>query len=102
MAKFVPVADVDEVPSDQGLTVAVGQREIGIFKIDGRIWAIDNVCPHAGGPLAEGQLKGSVIQCPWHAWTFEVTTGVCTFHGDLKADCFEVRLQEGQVWIRLD
>ncbi len=49
---------------------------IAIFLVDGKVFAIDEHCPHAGGPLGAGHLTGDVVMCPWHGWRFRVTDGV--------------------------
>jgi 3-phenylpropionate/trans-cinnamate dioxygenase ferredoxin component len=46
-----------------------------VNNVDGRFHAIDDTCPHRGGPLSEGELEGEVVRCPWHGSTFSVTTG---------------------------
>lgn len=50
-------------------------QEVAIFCKDGRYYAIDNLCPHEGGPLGEGALKGDSVTCPWHNWQFDIKTG---------------------------
>ena len=46
-----------------------------LFRVDGTVYAIDGACSHAGGPLAQGEIKGGVVTCPWHGFQFDVTTG---------------------------
>jgi len=89
---FVKVTDLDQIPEGDGTVVEIAGKEIGIFKIQGELFAISNLCPHMDGPLVEGELKGHVITCPWHAWTFDLKTGVCTFNDSIRAACFEVRV----------
>lgn len=48
---------------------------IALYNVDGTLHALDGVCPHAGGPLGQGQLDGCVVTCPWHGWQFDVTNG---------------------------
>ena len=65
MTDFVKVATVSDVPVGQGKCVQVDGREIALFNLDGKFYAIDNVCPHRGGPLSEGTLEGAeVISAP--------------------------------------
>jgi len=54
---------------------AVEGRSLCLANEGGRYAAIDNICPHRGGPLAEGMLEGGKVLCPWHAWAFDLGTG---------------------------
>jgi 3-phenylpropionate/trans-cinnamate dioxygenase ferredoxin subunit len=80
MAEFVKVADSDELPPGGKMLAEVDGRAIALFNVDGAYYAIDDVCTHDGGPLAEGELHGAEIQCPRHGARFDVRTG--------KALCF--------------
>jgi|SRR6476620_6764316 len=57
------------------LKVQVKNRELVLSNVDGKIYAIDNVCTHQGGPLNEGELKGHDLKCPWHYAVFDVRDG---------------------------
>jgi nitrite reductase/ring-hydroxylating ferredoxin subunit len=92
MSRFVRVAAAAEIPPGQAKSFVVGDREIAVFNVEGTYYAIDNSCPHQGGPLAEGWVDGPVVACPWHAWCFDVRTGAMTL-GDLcTVDTFEVQV----------
>jgi len=73
--RFITVAQLCEF--DPGMCRSVELRDIGlaIFNVNGEIFALDNTCPHAGGPLGEGALEQEVVTCPWHGWKFNVRTG---------------------------
>lgn len=75
MGEFITVAKADDVVEGRGHIVDAGGKSIALFKVDGQIHAIENVCPHRGGPVGEGDLAGKVVTCPWHGWSFDVTTG---------------------------
>ncbi len=95
---WVRVGRVDELPADKGKTVRIGRRELAIFHVGGKVYALSNVCPHAGGPLAEGYLvEGPTIECPWHYWGFRLWDGRCTHFEDAKVETFEVRVEAGEV-----
>ena len=95
MEEFVRVAKRSEIPQDTGKCVEAGGREIALFCVGGQVSAMNHVCPHQGGPLAEGGLEGKVVTCPWHGWQFDVTTGVCTFNDSIKQEIFKVK-EEGE------
>ena len=99
MSKFVPVAKLSEVPPGAAKAVVVGEREIALFNVGGALFAIDNTCPHQGGPLAEGWLDGTTVACPWHGWCFELRSGKMTL-GDLaRVDVFDVQLEGSTIMI---
>jgi 3-phenylpropionate/trans-cinnamate dioxygenase ferredoxin subunit len=75
MSSFVKVATRAELPAGSKKLVEVDGRAIAVFHIDGAFYAIDDVCTHDGGPLAEGELMGCEIQCPRHGARFDVRTG---------------------------
>jgi 3-phenylpropionate/trans-cinnamate dioxygenase ferredoxin subunit len=75
MASFVKVATRAELPPGGKKLVEVDGRAIAVFHCDGAYYAIDDVCTHDGGPLAEGELIGCEIQCPRHGARFDVKTG---------------------------
>ena len=75
MEKFVKVAEKKDLSPGQATVVAVDGKKIALFNIDNEFYALDDECTHASGPLSEGALEGTVVTCPWHGATFEVTTG---------------------------
>lgn len=90
--EFLPVCDLADVPPGRAHAVTVGNYEVAIFNVGGSLYAIDNCCPHAGGPLAEGWVKDCVVTCPWHAWSFDVTTGKMVLGDYSSVDCFDVKV----------
>ena len=93
MATFVPVAATGDIPAGQARAYVVGDREIAVFNVDGAFYAIENACPHQGGPLADGWVEGPIVTCPWHAWCFDVRTGGMTLGGFTSVDTFEVQVE---------
>ena len=78
MSEFVKVAKLDDIPENLGLCVEIGDRKIGLFKHDGAVYAIDDICTHAHASLSEGELMGEEVACPLHFATFNIRTGECT------------------------
>jgi nitrite reductase (NADH) small subunit/3-phenylpropionate/trans-cinnamate dioxygenase ferredoxin subunit len=99
MAEFVTVARVADVAPGTGTTVVVDRREIALFNAGGTFYALDNTCPHQGGPLAEGWIEGTTVTCPWHAWCFRMADGSMTLGDYASVDTFEVRIEDGEVKI---
>lgn len=74
----IKLANIEDIPPGKSIIIAIPDgTEIALFNVEGKIYAIDNSCPHMGGPLGEGELDGCVVTCPWHAWQFDVTSGNC-------------------------
>ena len=80
MSDFVKVAHRAELPPGGKKLVDLDGRAIAVFNVEGKFFAIDDVCTHDGGPLAEGEFEGAEIRCPRHGARFDVRTG--------KALCF--------------
>lgn len=96
---FVTVARVSDVAPNSGKTVVVDRREIALFNVDGTFYALDNTCPHQGGPLAEGWIEGDTVTCPWHAWCFKMTDGKMTLGDYASVDAFDVRIEGDRVLV---
>ncbi len=101
MKEFVTVAALTDVPPGTTKTVDVQGIWIALSNVDGTLFAVDNTCPHAGGPLGEGKLKEGIIECPWHGWKFDLKTGRRVNNPNFTVACCEVRVVDGQVQIKL-
>ncbi len=75
MSAWTDVGARDQVDADNPLGVSVGETKIGIYEVDGALYAIDDVCPHAYAILTQGFADGCEIECPLHNAVFDVTTG---------------------------
>ena len=74
-------------------------RQIAVFRIDDRVFAVDNRCPHEGYPLAAGHVSGDcVLTCNWHNWKFRLSDGECLMGGD-NVRSYRTRRQDGHLWI---
>ncbi len=96
------VARLDQLPEGRGLCVQIDGIDVGLFRVGDEIHAMENRCPHAGDPLSEGSLDGSVVQCPAHGLKFDLRTGFRPEHGDgFPIPRFAVRVVEGSVEVDL-
>lgn len=93
MAAFVAVAKVHEIQPGRGKTIVVDGKKIAVFNVHGTFYAIDDTCLHRGGPLGEGELEDCFVTCPWHGWTYDVTTGVSTVNPAVKVACYATRTE---------
>ncbi len=95
----VRVAAESDLFDGAGLAVKAGDKAIALFRVEGRFYAIDNACPHRGGPLAEGDVEGHIVHCPWHGWTWDVRTGLNPRQPASKVNCFAVSVEDGSVFV---
>jgi precorrin-3B synthase len=98
---FIVAAREDQVVGGAGLQVEVNGQELALFRLGNEIRAIDNACPHSGGPLAEGSLCDGVVTCPWHGWTFDVRNGQRVSHPECRVRVYPTRIENGQVLVQL-
>src|SRR6266508_2029672 len=75
MAGFVKVASTGDLALGRGKMVEVSGKKIALFNLEGSFYAIDDTCPHVGGPLSEGEIQGEKVICPWHGSIFNIKTG---------------------------
>jgi NAD(P)H-dependent nitrite reductase small subunit len=95
---MIELAKVDDIPEDHGLRVKVEDKQIALFKVDGEVFAISAICPHAGAFLDMGYLEDYTIICPLHGWDFDVRTGVSPNYG-VKTKCFPIEVKDGVVYL---
>jgi nitrite reductase (NADH) small subunit len=83
---------IDDVPVGEGRTYAIGGRQIAVFRLrDGSLRALDAVCPHRGGPLADGLTDGRVVVCPLHGFTYDLETGCEITNGGAEVTSYPVK-----------
>jgi nitrite reductase (NADH) small subunit len=94
------LADVSDLSNQKCRVVCDSKgREIALFNIQGQICALENICPHMGGPLGEGDLEGCVVTCPWHGWEFDVRSGECQNMPGESANAIPIVVKDGQVFL---
>lgn len=98
-AEFVKVARLQEIPMEKGKVIQVEGKEIALFRSEGSVYAIDNLCLHEGGPLGHGPVKDGIVTCPWHLWRFDVRTGAMVEAPSMKVDCFAVKVEGEDVYL---
>ena len=73
--EYVTVARTADVPPGHVRLVCAGERCYALANVDGAFHALDNNCPHNGGPLGKGRVLGTELECPWHGWRWEISSG---------------------------
>ena len=92
---------LSDLEEGRGRVVELDGVELAVFLVGGRVHALENACPHRGGPLAFGDLRGGEVHCPLHAWPFDLGTGACAEHPDRPARAFRVRVRGDEVRVEL-
>jgi len=93
---------LEEVPIGESRCVKLGDVQVGLFRGPDSLFAINNVCPHRGGPLHEGLVTDGVVACPWHQWQFQLDDGVCQNIPKVRITTYPVEVRDGAIWINLE
>jgi nitrite reductase (NADH) small subunit len=94
----VDIGSIDEIPVGEGRTFAVDGEQIAVFRLrNGALRAVDAVCPHMGGPLADGLADDTVVVCPLHGRTFDLSTGCEAGGHEMSVRCYPVEAVDGTV-----
>ena len=102
MSELIKVAETKDVPAGKAIAVEVQGVKVAIFNIDGSYYAVDDTCTHKGGPLSEGELEGTVVTCPWHGATFDLSTGNhLAPPAPTGVTRWEVKIEGGDVMVRV-
>ena len=102
MAEFTRVCEVAEVPDPGKTLVELDGDMVALFHVAGAWHALDDVCTHDGGPLADGELRNHTISCPRHGAKFDIRTGAAlTMPAVRPTRSHEVKVEDGGVWVRL-
>jgi nitrite reductase (NADH) small subunit/3-phenylpropionate/trans-cinnamate dioxygenase ferredoxin subunit len=101
---FVKVAKLSDLPEGESLRVEVDGYCLALFCINGRYYALDNACPHRGGPLSEGHVDphNLTVQCPWHGWIFKCETGLSPINPMAKVQKFDVKVEGDEILVEVD
>lgn len=111
---------VEEIPDGERITIELEGKEISVFNVEGEYYAYLNWCAHQGGPACEGVISGTmendfdkddlednfewcregeILNCPWHAWEYDITTGECLSRTDVSLPSYPVRKEDGKITV---
>lgn len=94
--QWVEAARVSDIPPGKCRTVQVGNQTVVLIQVNGEFYALDNCCPHNGGPIGRGEVVGDTVICPYHRWEFDVRTGKAKVITGYRIRTYPVK-QEGDV-----
>lgn len=101
MAEKIKVAKTTDIAEGTSKVVDAGGKQVAVFNIGGKFYAIANECAHQGGPLGDGFLSGACVTCPWHAWEYDLKTGKCETMPGANVETFEVKVEGDEVFLIL-
>jgi nitrite reductase (NADH) small subunit len=101
--KWIRVTEVENIPLREGRPVTIGSVEIAIFNLGDRFVAVDNACPHRGGPLCDGIVSGASVTCPLHGYKVCLDSGnVLKPDVAVRVDTYDVRVDDGVISVQVD
>ncbi len=109
----IVVCKVSELPPSGRRIVRVNGREIGVFNVKGKYYALRNLCPHQSAPLCLGELtglaisdepgeiewtrEGEILRCPWHGWEFDILNGRTVFQSKSRVKTYDVQVEKASL-----
>ena len=100
MTVFVDIGSLNDIPAQGARLVKTAQGCVAVFRTaDDRVFALDDCCPHKGGPLSEGIVHGTFVTCPLHNWVFDMNTGQAQGADEGMVRTWPVKVQEGRILI---
>jgi thiamine pyrophosphate-dependent acetolactate synthase large subunit-like protein/nitrite reductase/ring-hydroxylating ferredoxin subunit len=97
---WTKVLDPDDLPEGRVKPVTCDHRTLCMTRHQGQYGALDNRCPHQGGPLGEGSIENGLLRCPWHGWDYDPITGKAPGYDD-GVESFDVEEREDGVYVGL-
>lgn len=98
MTGFIDIAALDDIPRQGARVVKTAQGCVALFRTaDDRVFALDDRCPHKGGPLSEGIVHGAAVTCPLHGWVFDMATGQAQGADTGQVQTYAVQVSGGRV-----
>jgi ferredoxin-nitrite reductase len=96
---FQDVAALADLERAGRLSVQFDAHELVLFQVDGQVRCLDGLCPHEGGPMAQGDLAGGSIVCPWHGWAFRADNGEASDGNGCRLKAYPVKVEDGRVLV---
>ena len=99
---LVEISEDIEFEGQQRKCIRLGGIDVALICVKSSFYAIENVCPHEGGPVGEGEINGQQITCPWHGAVFDIKTGtLISGPAEEPLRCFSVLERNGKVFVDL-
>lgn len=100
MNDWIEIGRLEQVPLRGARCVNTPAGKIAVFRTaDNQVYAIENRCPHKGGPLSEGIVHGGLVTCPLHNWVFDLATGEAQGADEGQVRTFAVNVVDGRIFM---
>lgn len=96
---FYPVCQVNDIPDNRAQIVFINGENIAVFKYEGKISAVSNICRHQHGPIGEGKIVDGCITCPWHGYQYYPQNGQSPPPFTEKLETYDVKVVDGKIWV---
>ncbi|MCE9634040.1 MAG: nitrite reductase small subunit NirD [Methylophilales bacterium] len=101
MSEWKAIVALEEIPQLGSRVVRAGSGDIAIFRTSSdKVFALHDQCPHKGGPLSQGIVHGEKVTCPLHNWNISLVDGTAAAPDEGQTACFEVKVENGQVFLK--
>lgn len=97
--EFEKIGKTTDIKPGEGQSYTIGERIVGVFNVDGEIYAINDLCPHMGASLSAGHVDGDSVSCPWHAWRFCVKDGKWCDNPKLSVETFDIKIEGDDLFV---
>lgn len=103
MSHWVQLCPLSQAPAEgQVMEAEVDNVSVCLARHKGTLSALNNWCPHRRGPLGQGWIEGDAVICPWHAWAFNLETGIADPPERATVNVFPIRVENEQVLVELE
>lgn len=98
---FVKVGTISSLPPGSVMQTSIGNEVYAICNIGGELHALYGTCPHAGGPLGEGEIQETRLVCPWHEWAYDCRTGENDENPQVRVPKYPVRIDGDDIFVNI-
>lgn len=98
-ARWFRLAPLSALPRGQAVQVDLDGRTVALFHTEDGLRAVGGICPHAGGPLSDGDVDGGTVTCPWHRWRYDLRTGERRDRRGQPVDVHPTRVVDDWIWL---
>lgn len=100
MTQWIDIAALEDIPAQGARLIRTADGCVALFRTsDDKVFALDDRCPHKGGPLSEGIVAGHTITCPLHNWVFDLNTGQAQGEDEGSVRSYAVRVEAGRILV---
>ena len=101
MPEWIAIANTSEIAPGSAKECVVNGRIVALFRTEEGFHAIDGICAHAGGPLADGEVNGCIVTCPWHGWQYDISTGISCLSSQIRVQAFNVKVEGESIQVEI-